>query len=146
MTLRRFAVVVVALVLFAGAAVGHEFLVGDLVIMHPWTRATAAASVPGVGYLVIENAGAEDDRLLGPTSPAAARIALHRTVIEDDIARMRPAPDGVAPPAGATVELAPGGYHFMLMGLDSPLVAGTRLPLTLIFERAGEIAVELAVE
>ena len=146
MILRRFAVFAAIVFLFAGNAAGHEVLAGDLVVTHPWARATAAASVPGVGYLVIENTGAEDDRLLGAGSPAAARVELHRTVIEDGIARMRPAPDGVALPAGAIVELAPGGYHFMLMGLAAPLAAGTRVPLTLRFERAGEVAVELAVE
>lgn len=146
MIFRRFTVVAATLFLFASNAAGHEFLAGDLIITHPWARATAAATVPGVGYLVIENTGAEDDRLLGAGSSAAAGVELHRTVIEDGIARMRPAPDGLALPAGAVVELAPGGHHFMLMGLAAPLAAGTRVPLTLRFERAGEVAVELAVE
>jgi copper(I)-binding protein len=143
---RRFTVFVAASFLFAGAALGQDFLVDDLVITHPWARATATPSVPSAGYLVIENTGTEGDRLLGANSSAAARVELHRTVIEDGIARMRPAPDGVILPADAIVELAPGGYHFMLMGLALPLAAGTRVPLTLRFERAGEVEVELAVE
>ena len=59
---------------------------------------------------------------------------------------MRPAPEGLAIPAGEIVELAPGGFHLMLMGLDMPLVAGERLPLTLIFNSAGAVSIELAIE
>lgn len=142
----RFAVALTAVLLLTGVAAGHEFSIGDLVITHPWARTTATASVPGVGYLVVENTGADDDRLLAAHSPAAARVELHRTEIEDGIARMRPALEGVALPAGTIVELGPGGYHLMLMGLAEPLAAGQRVPLTLRFERAGEVAVELAVE
>ena len=146
MIARRFAVVAAAVFLFTGTATGYDFQVGDLLITHPWARATAAPGTPGTGYLVIENTSAEDDRLLGAVSPVAARTELHRTVIEDGIARMRPARDGVALPAGTTVELAPGGYHFMLIDLGAALTAGTHVPLTLHFERAGEITVELSVE
>ncbi len=146
MILRRFAVVLTTVFLLAGTVAGHDYSVADLIVRHPGARATATASVPGVGYLVIENSGADDDRLLGAESPAAAQIELHRTVIEDGVARMRPVPDGVAVPAGAIVELAPGSYHFMLMGLGAPLTAGEYVPLTRRFEGAGEIAVELAVE
>ena len=143
---RRFVLVLTTLLLVADTAAGHEFAVGDLIITHPWARVTATANVPGVGYLAIENTGTDDDRLLGAASPVVARVELHRTVIEDGIARMRPPPDGLALPAGAIIELAPGGYHLMLTGLTAPLTTGARVPLTLRFERAGEVAIEIVVE
>ncbi len=134
--------------LLAAGSLGsaHQFLAGDLLITHPRAGATAADATPGVGYVVIENQGVADDRLVGAESQAADRVELHRTVFEDGVARMRPAPEGLAIPAGEIVELAPGGFHLMLMGLDMPLVAGERLPLTLIFNSAGAVSIELAIE
>ena len=60
--------------------------------------------------------------------------------------RMRELEKGLEIPAGATVTLAPGGFHLMLMGLKAPPTKDTRVPVTLVFERAGSIDVELAVE
>ena len=48
-------------------------------------------------------------------------------------------------PAGETIKLAPGGYHGMLMGLTAPLKEGERYPVTLTFERAGEVTVDVEV-
>ena len=48
--------------------------------------------------------------------------------------------------AGGSVTLAPGGLHLMLMDLKGPLKQGTRVPVTLVFEKAGKIDVELSVE
>ena len=60
--------------------------------------------------------------------------------------RMRELDNGLDIPAGATVTLAPGGYHLMLVGLKAPFKAGTRVPVTLVFEKAGSIDVEMDVQ
>ena len=49
-------------------------------------------------------------------------------------------------PPGQTVELKPGQLHMMLVGLKAPLKAGDMLPLTLRFEKAGDVKVDLKVE
>ena len=54
--------------------------------------------------------------------------------------------DGLALAAGVTLTLQPRGYHLLLIGLKAPLVVGDRVPVTLIFEQAGSLAVELTVE
>jgi copper(I)-binding protein len=59
--------------------------------------------------------------------------------------RMRPVP-AIDLPAGQAVQLAPGGLHLMLIGLTQALNQGGRVPVTLVFERAGEVEVQLAVE
>jgi hypothetical protein len=74
----------------------------------------------------------------------AERVELHSMQMQGDVMRMRQV-DAIELPAGATVELAPGGLHLMLMGLKSPLKAGERLPLVLRFEKAGELKTELVV-
>ena len=122
------------------AALAHEFKVGDLEIVHPWSRATGQAR-PAVGYLKIRNTGKTADRLLGATTRIAEHVMLHTNVIENGVAKMSPA-EGVEIPAGAELVLAPkGDYHLMIMGLKQPLAEGDTFPMTLIFEHAGKVEV-----
>jgi copper(I)-binding protein len=65
--------------------------------------------------------------------------------MEGDVMRMRQV-DAIDVPAGQAVELKPGSFHLMLMGLKAPLKAGDRFPLTLKFEKAGEVKVDVAVQ
>jgi len=109
----------------------------------PWTRA-AGAGGQGAGFITIRNAGGAD-RLLSASTPAAGRTELHTMLRDGDVMRMR-AVDAIAVPANGAVTLAPGGLHIMLIGLTRPLAVGEAVPLTLVFERAGAVTVELAVQ
>lgn len=134
-----------ALVLASPLAFAHDYRVGELEIGHPWARATLPGAKVGGGYLTLKNEGSSAERLLGGTSPVAGRVEVHNMEIKDGIMTMRAVSDGLEIPAGASVELAPGGYHLMLMELKQPLAEGERVPLTLNFEQAGSVDVELAV-
>ena len=113
-----------------------------ITIETPWTRA-AGAGGQGAGFVTLRNAGAAD-RLLSASTPAAGRAEMHTMIRDGDIMRMREVPD-IAVPAGGAVTLAPGGLHIMLIGLTRPFAVGEVVPLTLVFERAGPVTVELAV-
>jgi hypothetical protein len=135
-----------AVLLLVAAPVGaHEYKLGSLSIGHPWSRATPPGAAVGAGYLTIVNEGAEPDRLVAATAAIAGRVQLHTMAEEGGVMTMRPLPDGLEIPAGATVELAPGGNHLMLMDLAGPLKEGERVPGTLRFEKAGTLDVEFAV-
>ncbi|MBR0673739.1 copper chaperone PCu(A)C [Neoroseomonas soli] len=125
-------------------AQAHDYTAGDIAIGHPWSRA-AGANATGAGFMRLRNTGTQPDRLLSASASIARAVELHTHVRDGDVMRMRPVEAIVIAP-GETVELRPGGYHVMLVGLAQPLVQGTRVPLTLRFERAGEIQVELAVQ
>lgn len=128
----------------APAVAAHEFTAGDLRIGHPWSRA-AGANTNGAGFMSIRNAGSQPDRLLSASTPAARVVELHTHIREGDVMRMRPVTD-IPVPAGQTVHLRPGGLHLMLIGLTGPLNRGASVPLTLRFERAGEVQVTLDIE
>lgn len=117
---------------------------GDLTIDHAWSRATIGAGRPAVFYVKITNAGAADDALTGIATPVAGRPMLHQTVVTDGVASM---PHAMSVPvlAGQTTQLAPGGFHGMLMNLAAPLTEGERFPVTLTFEKAGEVTVNVEV-
>jgi copper(I)-binding protein len=99
----------------------------------------------GAGFMTIRTAGPAADRLVAARAAIARVVELHTHVRDGDVMRMRPVP-AIDVPAGGTVMLQPGGLHLMLIGLTASLEQGATVPVTLVFERAGEIAVELRVE
>jgi len=142
----RLALGAIALVHSAGWSLSQSRPDGaSVAITGAWTRATVSAMSVGGGYMTITNRGSAPDRLVSLSTPAAERVEVHRTTIEDGTARMRQLTEGLVIPAGGTVELAPGGLHLMLVGLKQPLQPGQSIPLTLTFERAGTVATTLNV-
>ena len=110
-----------------------------------YARPTVAGQSGSAAYLLIRNEGGGEDRLLSVGSPAVRSISLHESRVENGVARMR----GVEPPtiaAGGTLTMAPSGMHLMLMGLPAPLQAGERLPLTLSFERSGQLQTGIPIQ
>jgi copper(I)-binding protein len=109
-----------------------------------WARATPPGSDVAAVYVTLVG-GATADRLENAHTPRAAMTHLHSVDDAGGMARMRSV-EGVDVPAGKTVALAPQGLHIMLMGLDKPLVAGERFPLTLHFAHGGDREVEVRVQ
>ena len=128
----------------AAPVAAHDFKAGSLTLKHPWTRATAGKV--GGGFVEIVNAGKTPDTLLSASSPAADKVEIHTMTMDNGIMRMRPLPNGITVPAGATASLKPGANHIMLIGLKAPLVEGAQVPLTLNFAKAGPVKVQLKVE
>lgn len=115
---------------------------GNLEIASVWTRATPPAAQVGVAYATITNHGLVADRLLELRSPMIGHGEVHEMSMEGGVMKMRSLPGGLEIPPGETVELKPGGYHGMLMGLAGPILDGKTVPLTFVFERAGEVLVD----
>lgn len=116
--------------------------VGDIAIAAPFARATPVKV--GGAFMLLKNSGKADDKLVKAASPVAEHVELHEHVMEGNAMRMRPV-DGVPLPAGGTAELQPGGYHVMLIGLKHPLKEGDHFPLTLTFEKAGTVTIQVPV-
>lgn len=143
---RQLAIAATAALLLAQPAAAQDPRAGSMAVGHPWTRATVAGAATAAGYLTLRNEGAEPDRLVSASTPMARGVEFHETTMTDGVARMRPVAGGILIPPGATVRLAPGGLHAMLVGPSGALARSTAVPLTLRFERAGEVTVRLAVE
>lgn len=110
-----------------------------------WARPTVKGQPAGGGFLRIDNTGGPADRLVGATAGGAATaVELHSMSMEGDVMRMRRV-DAIDIPADGKVELKPGGLHLMLVGLGAPLEERTVVPLTLRFEKAGDVQVQMLV-
>ncbi|MEJ5224282.1 MAG: copper chaperone PCu(A)C [Anaerolineales bacterium] len=122
----------------APAAGGEGITISD-----PWVRAPGAN---GGAFMVIQNGGAEADRLLSASSEVAQTVEVHETKMENDVMTMREMEGGLEIPARGSVKLAPGGYHIMLINLKQELKPGDTVTLTLNFEKAGAITVQAEVK
>ncbi|WMT91194.1 copper chaperone PCu(A)C [Pelagibacterium sp. H642] len=120
--------------------------VGDLTISGAFTRATLPNAPVGGGYVTITNTGDEADRLLDAQSSFSPDVQIHKMAVVNDVMQMSQLPDGLEIPAGETVTLEPGGLHLMFMDISQPFVEGETVPVTLSFERAGDVEIELAVQ
>jgi copper(I)-binding protein len=145
MVLRRLALAALVAVL-ALPALALDYKLGAIEIGQPWTRATPPTAESGGGYLVLKNTGTTPDRLIAVKSPAADKAEIHEMKMDGNIMRMRAVERGIEIPPGATVELKPGGFHVMFMGLKAPFAKEAKVPLTLVFEKAGSIDVDLMVQ
>jgi copper(I)-binding protein len=107
-----------------------------------WARPTVPGQQAGGGYIALTSTAA--DRLVGGSTPMAQRLELHVMAMQGDVMQMRQV-DAIVLPAGKKVELKPGGLHLMFIGLKQPLPLGSKVPVTLKFEKAGELKVDFEV-
>lgn len=118
----------------------------SITVQEPWSRPAVSGEMSGVGgiFMTLFNAGETADRLIAARSDVAATVELHETIMENDVMKMRPVP-AIEIPAGGQVELKPGRYHIMLIGLKQELQPGDKIKVTLTFEQSGEMTIEAEV-
>ncbi|MBX6426840.1 MAG: copper chaperone PCu(A)C [Variibacter sp.] len=135
--------IVLAILLACGETWAHAFRHKALEIVHPWCYATAAAGPGTVAiYMKIRNGAKETDRLIGADAGAGGRIELREAAGSDGSGKAV----SFALPPGKEIVLAPGGRHLLLTGLDRELRPRDMITVTLAFERAGKVAIEVLVE
>lgn len=136
---------IAGLALFLVACGGNDQ--GSLTVRDPWARTSPPGSDTSAFYLEVDNPLEVADRLVAADSPRCSRTELHVSEMTDGTMSMHPAtPEQLTVPSGATLLLEPGGLHVMCMGVTDPLTAGEEVALTLSFEIAGDLDVDVSVE
>jgi periplasmic copper chaperone A len=135
----------IASLLAAPVAVGHEATSKGVTVAHPWARATPGGATVGVAFMEIKTAPDTADRLVSVSSPAAGRVEIHTHIKDGDVMKMRRVDSLDLEPGNSRV-LKPSGEHIMMFDLKQPLKEGDLIKLTLVFEKAGAIEVEGSVE
>lgn len=134
----------VAAFVVAGTA---AFADTQIMIHDSYARAAGKMAKAGGAFMQIMNKGDTDDRLIDARSPFAKKVELHtHKDLGDGVMKMVHVEEGFAIPAGATHSLARGGDHVMFMGLTETFEQGKMIPVTLVFEKAGEIEIEIPVD
>lgn len=142
MTLTRFVSAAIAATFFATTA-----FAGDIMIKDPYVRSSTPTSKTGAAFMTLMNQTDSDDRLIGAASEVAGRVELH-THLEDTngVMKMTEIEGGIPIAAGGMHELKRGGDHVMFMGLNGPLEQGSEITVTLTFEKAGDVVVQIPVD
>lgn len=119
----------------------------DITIKDAYARSSGMSAKAGAAFFTVTNDGAEDDQLIAATSDVAKLVELHtHKEMGDGVMKMMHVPEGFAIPAGGSHSLARGGDHVMFMGLTRPLEDGDTVTVTLTFEKAGDLTVEVPVD
>lgn len=119
----------------------------EITVQDAYARASSPTAPTGAAFMELHNSADTDDRLIAVASGAAARVELHTHIdMGDGVMQMTPVEDGIVIPAGGHHALARGGDHIMMMGLTAPLTDGMTITVTLTFEQAGEITVDIPVD
>lgn len=138
--LNRFLAILLAGLLAVPAVAGESMIT----VEKAWARATTSAAATGVVYLSLADTGPAADRLIGVATPVAGHAGMHIMVMEGNVMQMRPV-DAVDVKPGERIQFKPSGLHIMLTDLKQPLTRGERFPVTLEFEKAGKVDVEVLV-
>lgn len=137
------AALVAALLALPVAAQSHD----GVHVTDPYARVSGPSAQSGAVFMVLENHGTADDRLISATSDVAQRVELHTHKQDaNGVMQMMEVPEGFAIAAGGTHALARGGDHVMLLGLTRSLNHGDTFPLTLTFERGEVITIDVTVD
>jgi periplasmic copper chaperone A len=126
---------ILALALLPVTAWAHSFTLGTLAIGHAWVRPTTGSETEAM--MPIANGGTSGDALIGAKSVVADHIEFRgdkKKFEKFDV------------PVGRPMPMRPKGLHLVLVGLKAPVVLGTKVPITLVFEKAGSIDIEMFVE
>ena len=115
-------------------------------ISNAWGRPSPMKAGNGAAYMLIENNGSEDDRLINAYSDIAEVTEIHDMKIEDGVMTMFHVPEGYVIAAGSSVELAPGGKHIMFISLFDQLEVGQTVTVELDFEKTGKMIVEIEIK
>ncbi|SDW18277.1 copper chaperone PCu(A)C [Litoreibacter albidus] len=121
---------------------------GDMAfkVTDSYARSASANAKTGAAFITLKNMTDTDDRLIGVASPAAKRVELHTHMENDGVMKMTHVEEGFPVMAGEMIEMQRGGKHVMMMGLNGPFEQGATVPVTLTFERAGEMEVMVPVD
>jgi len=133
-----------ALTILAALPIAARAVDTPIVVSGAWARPTLRGTRTAAAYMTLTNRGQVTDHLVSVSTPIADRAELHEEMMSGGVMSMKPVTDLTLRP-GATVQIDPGHYHVMLIGLTTPLVAGESFSLSLTFEKAGAIVVTVPV-
>ena len=123
----------------------HSAQAGDIMIEGAFSRATLPNQPVAGAFMMLKNMGDEADTLIAGETEIAGRVEIHEMAMSGDVMKMRELEDGLEIPAGAEVELKPGGYHVMFFDLKGPLEEGEMFEVTLEFAKAGKVTLPVMI-
>ncbi|MDQ2089980.1 copper chaperone PCu(A)C [Marimonas arenosa] len=131
----------------AAFALATPVLADGIRVEDSYARVSAMMSTSGAAFMMIHNETGQDDQLIDAKSDISERVELH-THEEDanGVMKMIHVEEGFPLPKDGMIAMQRGGHHVMFLGLKQPLEQGDIVPVTLVFEKAGEVTIEVPVD
>lgn len=118
-----------------------------MMVEDAYARSSTASAISGAAFMKLVNHSGADDRLVGASSDVADKVELHQHVEDaNGVMRMGEIEGGVPLAADETHIFQRGGDHLMFLGLKQPLVQDDVIKVTLEFEKAGPVEIEIIVD
>lgn len=117
-----------------------------VVVQQPFASPTMPGATVGAAYMQVTNSGRSQVVLVSATSPVSEKVEFHSMTMDGNIMRMREITGGIPIPPGGSIRFVPGGTHIMLVGLRQRLAPGSSIPLTLTFNGAPQIVIQVPVQ
>ena len=137
----------IAAAMVATLSLSTAVIAQDIMVKDAYVRSSTPTSKTGAAFFHLMNGTGEDDRLIEVRSTAAPRVELHtHTEDANGVMRMGEIEGGVELPAGEMHMFKRGGDHLMFMGMTQPLEQGSAITVTLTFEKAGDVTVQIPVD
>ncbi len=140
----RFLIFICFVFLFIFSSNAHEYRNKQVLIDHPWMKIIQDR---GAGYFSIKNLDSSKSlKIVAAQSDKIQNIEIHNIIMEDDVMKMRPVPDGLKVKPGEKLEFKPGSYHLMFFGIEGTYSEGEMIDVRLLFERGMSIDVKFKVD
>jgi len=119
----------------------------EITVEDAYARSAGPTAKAGAAFMIIHNSGDADDRLVSATADVSKLVELHTHIDQGNgVMKMTHVEEGFVIPADGMHALQRGGDHVMFMGLNGPWAQGDTLSVTLTFEQAGDVTVEIPVD
>ena len=130
--------------LFSAFLYAEDSINTTITFNKPWVRLLPPTVMNTAGYVTINNSSNKPEKLLRVWSPTIDSVSLHQTKNENGLFKMLPV-DNLVLPAHGQIEMKPGSYHIMIMGLDTPLTLESTITICFEFENSGIMHVNFPV-
>ena len=133
-----------ALLMLCGIWAGMAQAAGSVMVKDAWVREAPPGATASAGYMVLHNMGDKPRALVGASCDAFGSTMLHRTVMQDGMAKMIHQM-AIEIPAGGSVTFKPNDFHVMLMKPKHALKAGDKVDIMLKFKNGENMKVTYEV-
>lgn len=114
----------------------------DIEVQNAYVRAVPPSLHNSASFMKIINKTNKDKILVSAESNVAQNVELHEHVMKNQMMKMQQV-KSILIPANTQVELKPGGYHVMLIGLNQKLIPNESVDfITLRFADKTSISVK----
>jgi len=137
---RKLFFVLVGILIFSACATPKS---NTIEVSNAWVRSGVKDGTSAV-YMLILNETSQDHELIGVTTDIVVASEMHLSEVHSDVMTMT-RQEVIEIPADGELELKPGGYHIMLIGLNKDLNLGDEITVTLHFQNYQDVVLNVPV-